>query len=69
MSYYRLYFLNPRNGQIYRFAEYEAVDDAAALALTAEHEGSEPMELWCQHRKVRFFEATPAVSAPEARAG
>ena len=61
MPYYRLYFMNPRNGHIERFAEFEAPDHEAAAALAAEHEGPQPLELWCRHNKVRRFEpvATP----------
>jgi hypothetical protein len=54
--YYRLYFIHPGNGRILRFAEFEAPDDAAAVALAAEHEGGQPLELWCRHRKVKRFE-------------
>ena len=56
MSYYRLYFLHRFSGHIVRFAEFEAPDDGAALALAAEHEGDQPLELWCEHRKVKRFE-------------
>ena len=59
MQYFRLYFLNAA-GSIQRFAEFEAPDDAAAIALAAEHQGQVPLELWCEKRKVRHF---PAVSA------
>lgn len=64
MFYYRLYFMNARNGHIDRFAEFEAPDHEAAIALAAEHEGAQPLELWCQHTKVRRFEP---VAAPLAR--
>jgi hypothetical protein len=57
LLYYRLYFLNPRSGHIIRFAEFEAVDDEAAIALAAEQEGPQPLELWCRQRKVKRFEA------------
>lgn len=56
MSCYRLYFLHPASGHIVRFAEYEAPGDAAAVAHATEHEGAHPLELWCQHRKVKRFE-------------
>lgn len=56
MSCYRLYFLHCFSGHIVRFAEFEAADDDVALALATEHEGDQPLELWCQHRKVRRFE-------------
>ena len=64
MLYYRLYFMNPRSGHIDRFAEFEAPDHQAAIALAAEHEGAQPLELWCHHNKVRRFEP---VTSPLAR--
>lgn len=67
MRYYRLYFMNPRNGHIERFAEFEAPDDEAAEALAAEHEGVQPLELWCLHRKVRRFEPALATVRPVLR--
>ncbi|MGZ8286358.1 MAG: hypothetical protein ACXW27_11350 [Allosphingosinicella sp.] len=56
MPNYRLYFLHRFSGHIVRFTEYEAADDDSALALAAKHEGDQPLELWCQHRKVRRYE-------------
>lgn len=61
MNYYRLYFLNPDIGGIERFAEFEAPDDDAALALALEHEGIAPLELWCERRKVRSIAALPSL--------
>jgi hypothetical protein len=69
VPYYRLYFMTPQSGHIERFAEYEAPDDEAALALAAEHEGERPLELWCRHRKVRTFPAVSTVSARSLEAG
>lgn len=57
MSYYRLYFMNPRDGHILRFAEFSAPDDAAAFVLAREHEGENPLELWSGARKVSRIEA------------
>ena len=57
MSYYRLYFMHPDNGHIDRFAEFEAPDDRAAVALASEHLGENPLELWCERRKVGRIEA------------
>lgn len=56
MLYFRLYFMSPRSGHIERFAEFEASDDIAAIALASEHEGHQPLELWCEHRKVKRFD-------------
>ena len=57
MSYYRLYFMDPRSGHIDRFAEFEAPDDRQASALAREHVGEYPLELWCERRKVHRIEA------------
>ncbi len=64
MLYYRLYFMKPGTGHIIRFEEYEAPGDEAAIVLAEEHVGDHPLELWCQHRKVRAFEPVD----PELRA-
>jgi hypothetical protein len=57
LLYYRLYFLDPRGNHILRFAEFEAADDEAAIALAAGEEGPQPLELWCRQRKVKRFES------------
>lgn len=62
MSYYRLYFFGARTGHIDRFAEFEAPDDRGALALASEHEGAQPLELWCEHRKIARIEPNDGVS-------
>ena len=62
MSYYRLYFMNPRSGHITAFESIEAADDAAAIAAAERHRGRQPLELWCQGRKVERFEAAQAAS-------
>lgn len=56
LFYYRLYFLHPSSDRILRFAEFEASDDGAAIALAADHEDGPPRELWCGGRKVKRFE-------------
>jgi hypothetical protein len=66
MNYYRLYFLKSDLGGIERFAEFEAPDDDAALALAAEHEGEAPMELWCERRKVHSIRALSSITLPTA---
>jgi hypothetical protein len=57
MAYYRLYFMDPRSGHISAFESIEAEDDSGALALAEPHRGWQPLELWCQGRKVQRFEA------------
>jgi hypothetical protein len=65
MLYYRLYFMHPDNGHIERFADFQAPDDAHALSLAREHIGDNPLELWCERRKVHRIEAFS--SAPACR--
>jgi len=55
MSYYRLYFMH--NGHIQRFADFEAPDDEAALALSREHMGAHALELWNGSRRVQLIQA------------
>ena len=51
MAYYRLYFMD-RRGHIARFEEFDAPDDARAIAL-ANVDGQQPKELWCSNRRGR----------------
>ena len=69
MNYYRLYFMHSFSGHIERVAEFDAPDDDAAATLAGEHLGEAPLELWCEHRKVRRFEAPALAPASAARAG
>lgn len=66
VTYYRLYFMDPRSGHIAAFESLEADDDDAAVAAAEKHLGWQPLELWCQGRKVQRFEAvtTPMPSPP-----
>jgi hypothetical protein len=63
MSYYRLYFMCRASGHIERFEEIEAVDDLAAVRTAREQAGRQPLELWCQSRKVKRFETSVLVAA------
>ena len=65
MAYYRLYFMDPRSGHIIAFEPIEAAADEVAIRLAERHVGWQPLELWCQGRKVRRFEAAPAVPPPQ----
>lgn len=59
MAYYRLYFMNPQ-GHFARFEEFNASDDANAIAH-AEVAGTQPKELWCSSRRVeRWCRFSPA---------
>ena len=68
MAYYRLYFMDPRSGHISAFEAIEADDDQAAITISEKHLGWQPLELWCEGRKVQRFEAvTDASSHAESR--
>ena len=67
VAFYRLYFMNPRNGHIERFESIAAEGDAAAMMAADAHQGRQPMELWCGGRKVARFEAV-LPSPPPKRA-
>jgi hypothetical protein len=67
LLYFRLYFLSPQDGRFLRFTEFEAPDDAAAVALAEAHRDGGPMELWCRQRKVRAFDGTGMAAGPVSR--
>ena len=56
MAYYRLYHLRGAKNEVQSFEEFDAEDDAAAIAQgEALHDGF-AMELWSGHRKVHRWE-------------
>ena len=61
MLYYRLYFMDRASGHIDHFREFEADDDAAAMAIAEASRTGQPMELWNRHRKLRHWDAQPLV--------
>lgn len=63
MTYYRLYFMSRASGHIERFEQIDAVDDVAAVRIARKQTDQQPMELWCQGRKVKRFEATAMPAA------
>jgi DNA-binding transcriptional regulator YiaG len=65
MAYYRLYFLDG-SSHIEHFREFEAITDAAAVAQSEQWRAANAMELWCERRKVKRWEAL--ASSPEAKA-
>jgi hypothetical protein len=67
MAYYRLYFFDRFSGHIAHFREYEAADDASAVAQGAGWRGFDPMELWRGRRKVKRWEALELVPDMRAR--
>ena len=63
MTYYRLYFLGGGSGPIFDFRDFDAVDDAAAVAVAGQLRRMGAMELWSMGRKVRNWEAVAASPA------
>jgi len=57
MRYYRLYFMDRFSGHIEHFREFEADDDAAALAIAEDWREAQPMELWNRERKLMHWDA------------
>ena len=55
MAYYRLYFMN-RRGHIARVEDFDAADDAKAIAVAHEN-GTQAKELWCSSRRVEQWAA------------
>lgn len=66
MAYYRLYYFDRFSGHIAHFREYEAADDAAAVAIAAGWRELDAMELWRERSKVKRWEALALL--PEMRA-
>lgn len=63
MPDYRLYFLDLHSGHITGADDFHSSDDVEAICLVQQREPSVPMELWQGGRKVRHFDATPAMAA------
>jgi hypothetical protein len=62
--YYRLYFMDRFSGHIDHFREFEAEDDAAAMALAQSWSTGSPMELWNRHRKLKHWDGEVADHQP-----
>ncbi|HEX8401298.1 MAG TPA: hypothetical protein VF628_06295 [Allosphingosinicella sp.] len=60
MSYYRLLFMKAIGGPVMGFEEIAARDDVEAVRIASRKVGDQPVELWCNKRKVKQF--TPAGS-------
>ena len=59
MIYYRLYYMDRFSGHIDHFREFEADDDAAAMAIAERWHDGRPMELWNRHRKLKHWSEAP----------
>ena len=62
MRSYRLYFFTPRAHGIARMTEFDAADDAAALARSHAQRGAHALELWTGTRKIAEIDATDLAS-------
>ena len=67
MAYYRLYQLHGPRNEVESFHEFDAPDDARAIAVAEGRRGLNPMELWQNHRKVKRWESASQI-APEPAA-
>jgi hypothetical protein len=57
MADYRVYFLDDFNQHIVGARQIEAPDDAAAVSMAERMRGLSPLELWCDERKIRQWDA------------
>ncbi len=62
MLYYRLYYFEGFSGHIDHFREFEAEDDAAAIAAAKGWGTHAPMELWNRERRLKRWEGVPSPS-------
>lgn len=56
MRYYRLYFFDGHTGHIDHFREFEAEEDAQAVAIAEGWSGGEVMELWNRQRRLKRWD-------------
>ena len=66
MRYFRLYFMDRSSGHIDHFREFEAADDAEALAIAESWREDRPMELWNRHRKLKHWDGPPLSGGDQA---
>jgi hypothetical protein len=55
--YYRLYYFDRFSGHIDHFREFEAEDDAAAIAAAESWSSNGPMELWNRERRLKRWDS------------
>ena len=71
MAGYRLYHLHGPRNEVESFYEFEAPDEASAIAIANERRGPNSMELWQGHRKLRRWDGLPqvphAIASPQSR--
>ena len=64
MSYYRLLFMKSVEGPVLGAKEIAARDDVDAVRIARSHVCEQPLELWCDKRKVKRF--APMEKQPSA---
>lgn len=57
MLYFRLYYFDRFSGHIDHFREFEAADDAAAIAIAEGWANGRPMELWNRERRLKRWDS------------
>jgi hypothetical protein len=55
MSYYRLLFMKAVDGPVVGTEEIAARDDVDAVRIASRKVGDQPLELWCDKRRVKQF--------------
>ena len=65
MSYYRLLFKKSEEGPVIGAKEIAARDDVDAVRIARNHLCAQPLELWCDKRRVKQF---APVEAPDQSA-
>ena len=57
MYYYRVLFMKSANGPVIRTEEILARDDVEAVHIASRRVGAQPIELWCDKRRIKRFKA------------
>jgi hypothetical protein len=57
MPYFRLYYFDRFSGHIDHFREFDAEDDAAAVALAERWSDGRPMEVCIRERRLKQWES------------
>jgi hypothetical protein len=57
MLYYRLYYFDAFSGHIDHFREFEAEDDAVAIAIAEGWSNGRWMELWNRERRLKRWDS------------
>ena len=66
MRHYHLFYLRCEDARSVESAVFEAPDDEAAVALSAEGDFPLPLELWSGYNRIKRFERAAASRAARA---